>query len=72
MKAYFATVLLIDHEGNGIEDAENSLIGIKGYSSRIMDIKEADIGEWTDGHPLNKFSTMGSEVNRLFNEGEKS
>jgi hypothetical protein len=72
MKAYLATILLIDHEGHGIEEAENSLIGIKGYSSSIMNIKEVDIGEWTDEHPLNKFSTMESEVNRLFNTGEKS
>lgn len=72
MKAYLVTVLLIDHEGHGIEEAENSLIAIKGYSSSIVSIKEADIGEGSDEHPLNKFSTMESEVNHLFNTGEKS
>jgi hypothetical protein len=32
-----------------------------------MSIKEADIGEWHDDHPLNKLDKRHAEFERLFN-----
>jgi len=32
----------------------------------VMSVSEADIGEWHDDHPLNKFSEIEDEYRRLF------
>jgi hypothetical protein len=32
-----------------------------------MNIQEADIGDWSDSHPLNNNETQKDEFNRLFN-----
>ena len=57
MKAYFVTMLVVDHDELGAE-------GIKGeieannwandcIHPRMVDAVEVDIGEWEDSHPLN-------------------
>ena len=33
---------------------------------KVKDIVSADIGEWTDDHPLNKCTTADAEYARLF------
>lgn len=38
-------------------------------SSSIISIKEKDIGEWSDDHPLNKKETFLKEYERLFGSG---
>lgn len=37
-------------------------------SPKVMTTEEADIGEWTDDHPLNNRTTQYVEFERLFKE----
>lgn len=70
MKAYKLEVLVIDTDelgGPGILQ----LIECTKYPNwcmepKVMDIKERDIGEWTDSHPLNQYETRRKEYKRLF------
>lgn len=69
MKAYLLTILIIDHDelgSEGIKEViENTSYANDCICPSIQEIKEADIGEWHDEHPLN---TEGREleVQRLF------
>jgi hypothetical protein len=66
MKAYLMTVLVLDHEGHGLEDAENCIESVRNWYPTIISSKEADIGEWSDEHPLNSRLTVKAECDRLF------
>ena len=66
MKAYLATVLILDHEGYGMEDAKISLSQLRHWHPSVISCKEAEIGEWSDDHPLNYRTTQKAECNRLF------
>lgn len=70
MKAYKATLLILDFEGmcrKDTRDLRYELGNIKGFNSTIMDLQEAEIGEWDDSHPLNRSDTQRAEFDRLFN-----
>lgn len=71
MKAYKVEILIIDFDGLG-ENEIQSVLENTGYpnhciSPNVMDISERDIGEWSDDHPLNQLTTMGTEYRKLFN-----
>ncbi len=70
MKAYRATLLIIDHDEIGPEDIADVLRNTR-YSNgcispRVEMVEGADIGEWTDGHPLNHPDTAEAEYRRIF------
>ncbi len=70
MNAYKIELLIVDFDRVGKEDIK-SLIETVRYpnhclSPRVMEIKEVDIGEWEDDHPLNHHDTMQAEYKRLF------
>ncbi len=70
MKAYKIELLIIDFDGLGPEGIKSELENTK-YSNhcinpKVKKVKEEDIGEWDDDHPLNKFSTQNEEYERLF------
>lgn len=71
MKAHKLTVLVIDFDGVGPEDIktilENQNYPNHCMSPNVKEIQTVDIGEWHDGHPLNKHETSEAEYNRLFN-----
>ena len=70
MKAYKVTILIIDHDelgADGIEvELENTKYANHCISPKVQEIEEAEIGEWSDEHPLNKFSTQEAEYERIF------
>lgn len=66
MKAYLATVLVVDNENYGPDDFRISMENLRYWNPSVMDVKIADIGEWSDEHPLNNYDTMESECKRLF------
>lgn len=70
MKAYKVEILIVDHDrcgADGIKDViENSRYPNRCISPYVMEIKEAEIGEWHDGHPLNFHSTAPDEYKKLF------
>lgn len=70
MKAYKATLLIVDHDGIG-EDEITTTLEVQRYPNRcispdVIAVESADIGEWTDEHPLNHRSKRKAEVERLF------
>lgn len=57
MKAYKLEILIIDFDGVGVdipEMIENAKYPNYCISPHVMSVKEADIGEWDEEHPLNK------------------
>lgn len=74
MRAYKIEVLVIDRDDVGmsvkriIEDANypNDCI-----SPRVMKIQIADIGEWSDDHPLNKHATIADYYEEIFKQEDE-
>ena len=70
MKAYEITLRIIDIDGVGPADIktilENTKYPNRCISPEVSGYREADIGEWSDDHPLNKRDTAEDEWNRLF------
>lgn len=70
MKAYKIELLVIDFDEVGSEIPqiiENQKYPNYCISPFVMDIKEADIGDWSDDHPLNKRDTMKECYKNIFN-----
>jgi len=65
MKAYKLEVLIIDHSGYG-SDEYKTMIENHAYLGTVMNVEEADIGEWRDDHPLNLHTEMNAEYESLF------
>jgi hypothetical protein len=70
MKVYKVELLIIDEDTQDIEEI-TSLIENQRYPNwslnpTVMDIKEAEIGEWHDDQPLNFAGKRIEEYNRLF------
>jgi len=57
-KAYLLSVLVIDHDGIGIDSIKEVLHDQKFpnwcMSPTVISHKEADLGQWHDDHPLNQ------------------
>lgn len=70
MKAYKVVLLVVDHDELGDEEIteviEHTRYPNHCVSPTVMTIEGADIGEWTDDHPLNSYDTMKPEFERLF------
>lgn len=58
MKAYKLEVLVIDNEQYGANEVKDSIENNRYFFNSVMSIKQAEIGEWHDDHPLNKSGTM--------------
>lgn len=61
MKLIQMTVTVIDFDGLGAEEVASTIENQKYpnwcISPKIHEIKEHDIGDWSDDHPLNQNST---------------
>lgn len=69
MKAYRLIVIVVDFDDLGAKDIK-SVIEHAHYSNRCIDpqvvrAEEADIGEWSDDHPLNQ---CGADLEALWRE----
>lgn len=70
MKVYKLEVLIIDFDELGEKEIKTVLEN-QHYPNwcihpQVKDVKVVDIGEWTDGHPLNNKLTKDAEYQRLF------
>ena len=69
MKAYLLTVLVIDLDelgGDGITEVlENTKYPNYCIAPTVVSSKTADLGEWSDDHPLNK-SLSKDVVDKFF------
>ena len=54
MNAYKIELLVIDHENYGEDDITDALQTVRYFHPSILSVKEANIEEWNDNHPLNK------------------
>ena len=72
MKAYKVELLIVDFDEVGPEfitvHIENAHYPNRCMAPHVMRIRGQEIGEWTDEHPLNKYTTMHQAYNELFNE----
>ena len=66
MKVYLITVTVIDFENMGAETISDEIERCKYCNPQVRSIKEAEIGEWDDDHPLNKHDTCMDELRKLF------
>ena len=70
MKAYKITLLFLDFDEVGPQEAkaliENARLPNHIHPGMVMETQEADIGEWSDDHTLNKRATMASAFAELF------
>ena len=70
MKAYKIEILIIDFDGLGEtrikEELNNANFPNDCITIKVKSITEKDIGDWSDDHPLNKFSTKDVEYKRIF------
>lgn len=70
MKVYKVELFIIDFDGVGKDDIidmlENTNYPNRCISPEIKAIHEADIGHFTDDHPLNKSETCEAEYQKLF------
>jgi len=72
MKAYKLEILVINHDLVPEDEIKYHIENVR-YPNRclspiVMDMKEADIGEWDDDHPLNQKATFLAEYQRLFKQ----
>ena len=70
MKAFQITLLVIDRENLGADGLKLQILHAR-YADdclnpTVMKIGEADIGDWSDDHPLNSGNTRVAEYRRLF------
>jgi hypothetical protein len=70
MKAYKVELLIVDFDEVGpkgiAQELENARYGNRCMSPQVMAVEGADIGEWSDEHPLNRRSAAAEEYKRLF------
>lgn len=71
MKAYKVEILIIDFDelgSDGIKsEIENARYSNHCISPEVIEILEADIGDWNDDHILNKKDLKKEEYRKLFN-----
>lgn len=70
MQAHKITLYVVDLEGMGAqsvaETIENQKYPNYCISPSVIGTESADIGEWSDDHPLNKSDQWQAEIQRLF------
>ena len=71
MKVYSLEIMVIDFDNVGLEGIkdtiENTRYPNRCISPQVIGHKEADIGEWSDNHPLNMIDGQFAEYKKLFN-----
>lgn len=65
---YKLEVYVVDFEGHGLKDIEITLEQNRYYSFNVKKAEEADIGEWTDDHPVNFQNTPLSKYRSYFKD----
>ena len=60
-KAFRVEIVVVDHENYGLECFKDNLRNMEFYIPKITKSEEADIGEWSDEHPLN-YRNVSKEV----------
>lgn len=72
MKAHKITLLITDHDEVGEAEIrellENGRYPNHCIDPKVMAFETAEIGEWHDDHPLNKFDQQEAEYQRLFSK----
>lgn len=63
-KVFKLTVLLIDHDGIGLQNVKSEIHNVRG-SPVVMKCEERSV-HWHDGHPLNFDNTIVAEFVRIF------
>ena len=66
-------LMIVDHDGIGIEEItsvlENTRYPNHCIAPRVMSLQAREV-DWSDEHPLNKYSTMIATYDELFSSTE--
>lgn len=62
MKAYKIEIVIIDHEDRGPNEIIDIINCVDDITMSPYAVKVADIGEWTDDHPLNQSDDWNEAV----------
>lgn len=70
MKVHMITVIVVDHDGLGADQAgqeiENARYPNRCIYPHLWKTETRDCGEWSDSHPLNNTRTFDKAVAELF------
>lgn len=66
MKLHKYTVYVFDHDEYGPEEYGHLIEDNKYFTSHVIIEGTADIGEWSDNHPLNKCSANQRTYDEYF------
>ena len=62
-------LMIVDHDGIGVEEItsvlENTRYPNHCIAPRVMSLRSVEV-DWSDEHPLNKYSTMIATYDELF------
>lgn len=72
MKAYKAEVLVIAFEGEDEAAVRHHLGTMRYMHADVKSVEVAEIGDWSDDHPLNQYDTQEAEYRRLFSSSEEA
>ena len=69
-KAFKVELYVIDANDNGLceEEIKVLLERTKHLYPSVKNIQKADIGEWSDDHPMNKSSTSLKDIRAYFSD----
>jgi hypothetical protein len=68
MNAYKIELLVVDHENCGRDDIACILSNVKYIHPTVLSVKEANIGEWSDNHLLNKLKPSKEILDQYFKD----
>ena len=72
MKAYKIELLVVDNENIGEQEIRAALENTRNIYPEVKSMAAADIGNWSDDHPLNSKDTCDAEYGRLFSNVSNS
>lgn len=70
MKVHKITLYVVDHEGLGGSEVASTITNTRYPNDcigpNVLSVETADIGAWSDEHPLNQRDKAKAEIDRLF------
>ena len=68
MKAYKIEMIIVDTANEGLDSILATVDCMRYHKADVISIVDADIGEWSDEHPLNQKGTKIYQKREYFGE----
>jgi len=70
MQVHRIVIAIVDHDRLGVDEICDVLVNTRYpndcINPQVLSAESADVGEWSDDHPLNHSNTCEAEIDRLF------